>query len=365
MNARTLYQELAVPGKSRDDIERLRMEGLVLLHNALQFALETGCKPHSGKDLWHEAICQLEEACVLFLDAATPGVPGGLSSNVRLAALTLIEASSLRIDAGLENSDSFENAQYAAQLLEGLKEPLGTMAAKVVSGINSRAFGYDLQFNLQKLLLSCSSVVGIPRVQSIIEDRANDITAYSMFSHAFPERDLILSSLLHRSVPFSSWRRIYEKNQREELPHFELEIAAIIVAYVIAVATAVSGAVLTDEIKDRIKRRKKIKEKAQEAEDEIEIDEKLKYLLQGFAFREFFKSDLTNIDLETFNEVLRRLRAGESASSSQRETLKQFETYRESLPEDLRYEAHEILARLEELIADFFLGAASDEEDDE
>lgn len=284
----------------------------------------------------------------------TPGLKGGQTSNLMLLAISLLEAASMRMDADDSKYRACNDAQLALILFES-HEPLGVMAAKTVMFLNNRSRNFEPPFNLYKILNLCCSAINIERVKDIISDRAADITRVSYSSHAFPERDIISFTILHKYLPFHSWRYIYEKFQRVELPHFEIEIASILIAYVIAVTTAVTSGVLSGEIRDWIKRRREIKEKARQMAREAKIEEKLKYLLIGYSLRDFHLKNSEVMSRQAFNTIWVHLRNDDPVPPSFETIYARFIELRKGLPLELRNDTPWILSKLDEILADYLI----------
>jgi len=351
MNIKLNFELYVRSGKSFKEMEKYRNQGLVLLHEGLLFALETGCKPHSKKEFWIESINKLEESCLCFLKAATPGLKGGFSSNIRLALIALLEATSLRIDAGISNY-CFENTQFAIREFKAINEPIGVIAAEIIQSINKRGQNLNLPFDIGPLLLICSETIKIQKTHSLIEHLANDISKIDLDAHAFPERDILLLTLLHKSLPFHNWRYIFEEFQREKVPHFETEIASILITFIIAVATAVSSNVISEVIKNSIHDRRELKKDIRSSVKESQVEEKLNYLLKGYTLREFHLKHPEILKLESFNDIWLNVRNNQPIPDVYQEIIKNYSEFLNQLSPELRSDAEMILDKIVDLIID-------------
>ena len=177
---------------------------------------------------------------------------------------------------------------------------VGAAAARVVLSINNRSLGMlDLGFDLRRLLYRSASEVAIPRVRSILVSRADDISTFSETAHAFPERDTLAVALYHTSVRYAEWRRVFESTQREPLPHFELEVAAVLAAFIIGAATAYvlgtrfeGGGVRAPE-----------RRPPEAIYSESDLREKLRYLTLGYALRDLHLRNQRALDYEAYTEA--------------------------------------------------------------
>jgi hypothetical protein len=242
-------------------------------------------------------------AAATFAEAATPGLPGGHTSNLRLEALALLEAASLAIDAGDYSCCPPGSAQKSRQLFVAVREPLGVAAADVVIWMNGRdQASFHLPFALDQVLLACASEVAVPRVRELLLERAQDTTRFARSSHAFPERDILALAIYHNSVPFDLWREIYETTQREAIPHFELEIAAVLAAF--AVGMAMAFALGSRSRQHSATRAESTKMPSQAGtESDTHYADKLHYLALGYALRDIHLKNSREFDLAAFTEV--------------------------------------------------------------
>ncbi len=282
--------------KTREEMERLRDAGLDLFHAALLGALKIGVRPHGGA-VWHEIHAQFLKAAEYFAQAQTRGLPGGLTRNMRLEALALLEAASVSIDGG--DWAWNEPAVRSRRLFEGVQDRLGVCAATVALCINERNLAhFELGFDLSAVLRAGAFAVPIEPVSKTMMAYTTSVASHpNRTSHVFPERDAVALAIYHSAVGFEPWRRVFLRCQREPIPHFELEIAAILVAYIVGVATAVTS----DLVKDVIAKRRATKSASDDYVTRAELAEKLDYLLRGYRLRECHKLHPELIDTESFD----------------------------------------------------------------
>ena len=308
--------------RTREEMERIRDRGLDLFHGALLRAFDLGCRPHGGA-MWSDIRADFLKAAQYFAEAQTPGLPGGLTSNIRLQALALLEAASIGIDQGPDRDVdlSLQTAAESKRLFEVLGDRIGMAAAEVALCVNSRAVaGFDIGFELGAVLDAGALVIPIARVQEALLARKGDVQRYAgRYGHVFPERDALALTIYHTAVGYDPWRRVFERGQREPLPHFELEIAAILVAYLVGVATAVTSEV----IKDLIKGRNATKAASDAFVTRAELDQKLRYLLDGYNLRDYHLRRPDEMDLTMFKAIWSALGHEQAVLSEEQRRIEQ------------------------------------------
>jgi hypothetical protein len=310
-------------------MERIRDSGLELFHAAMMRAFDLGCQPHGGA-MWCGIQTDFLKAARYFEEAQTPGLRGGLTSNMRLQALALLEAASVGIDAGQDGdmAISLQAAADSKHLFEALGDRIGVAAALVPLNVNSRAVaGFEFGFDFEAVLDACALAIPDGRVKDALLARKADAEKHAnRLGHVFPERDSLALAIYHTAVGFEPWRRVFERGQREPLPHFELEIAAILVAYLVGVATAVTS----EMIKDLIKARKKVKAASEGFVTRAELDEKLRYLLDGYNLRDYHLRHPEELDLATFTPIWKALHNKQAVLSKDEKRILQH--FRQTIP---------------------------------
>lgn len=311
--------------RTQEEMERIRDSGLELFHAAMMRAFDLGCQPHGGP-MWCGIQTDFLKAAGYFEEAQTPGLRGGLTSNMRLQALALLEAASVGIDAG-QDVDMAISLQ-AVDLFEELGDRTGVAAALVPLNVNSRAMaGFEFGFDFGAVLDACALAIPDGRVKDALLARKADAEKHAnRLGHVFPERDSLALAIYHTAVGFEPWRRVFERGQREPLPHFELEIAAILIAYLVGVATAVTSEI----IKDLIKFKKKVKETSEEFVTRAELDEKLRYLLEGYNLRDYHLRHPEELDLATFTAIWKALHNKQAVLSEDEKRILQH--FRQAIP---------------------------------
>ncbi len=335
----------------------LRQTGLLFFHKGVMKSFELGCHPHEH-GYWKDVVLNFDKAYECFKAVSDFDLDNksNRDSNKRLAALSLLEAASLDIEQYdlKQLSLALKCAARAKELFFEINDKLGMMASNVVMFINSRGGvgEFNLGFQIEPLLLRCSKAVNIPRVREAINDRVKDINKFHYLSHAFPERSLLSLTIFHSCVPFCDWKVLFDENQREQIPHFELEIASVLIAFVLGVATTVTGGFLTTLITERFKKRKETESAKKKVVDEFEIIKKLDYLFEGYLLREFYFAHKDCINLSTYLELWKSFKANEQVRSANFDLYEKYKLFRETYMNQYGGNTSNILNHLADAVRD-------------